>query len=234
MKVSVCMATYNGSKYISKQLNSILSQLKLEDEIIIVDDFSTDDTVNIIKKINDKRIILINNPQNLGVVYSFDKALSMVNGDIVFLSDQDDEWMNNKVEVILDFFKTEDIDLIVHDALIVPQVKYLYISLSNFAKSRGGFFYNVYSNTFTGCCMAFRTSILKKILPIPTYNGVYHDAWIGILSELYRFKVKFIQIPLIQWNRHENNTSTTNRRALKQIIIDRFNLLYGIFRHILK
>jgi glycosyltransferase involved in cell wall biosynthesis len=228
------MATYNGAKYISTQLNSILSQLKLEDEIIIIDDCSTDDTVNIINQINDKRIILIHNPQNFGVVYSFNKALTMVNGDIVFLSDQDDEWMNNKVEFILDFFKTEDIDLIVHDAIIVSQEKKIYKSLSAFAKSRAGFFYNVYSNTFTGCCMAFRTSILKKILPIPTYNGVYHDAWIGILSELYRFKVKFIQIPLIQWNRHENNTSTTKRRVLKQIFKDRFNLLYGIFRHLLK
>ena len=64
MKLSVCMATYNGAKYIYKQLNSILVQLKVDDEVVIIDDFSSDDTINIINGFNDKRIKLFRNLKN--------------------------------------------------------------------------------------------------------------------------------------------------------------------------
>lgn len=232
MKVSVCMATYNGANFISKQLSSILSQLRIDDEVIIIDDNSTDDTITYIKSYNDKRINLVINKKNSGVLYSFNKALSLATGEIIFFSDQDDEWEENKVSHILDIFQFDVVDLIIHDAVIVSQNKIIHPSLFKFANSRGGFFYNLFSNTYTGCCMAFRAPILKKIMPIPQINGVYHDSWIGILSELYGFKTKFIETPLIRWNRHENNTSSINRRSIKKILIDRVCFIFVIFRHI--
>jgi glycosyltransferase involved in cell wall biosynthesis len=226
------MATYNGAKYIYKQLNSILVQLKVDDEVVIIDDFSSDDTINIINGFNDKRIKLFRNLKNQGVVYSFNKALSSASGEIIFLSDQDDEWELDKVDQIIKIFEIENLDLIIHDSTIIANDKILHNSLFSFAKSGRGFFYNLFSNTFTGCCMSFRSSVLNKVLPIPSNRGVFHDSWIGVLSELYGFKIKFINISLIRWNRHGNNTSSIKRRLMNNIIIDRLCFIFGIVRHV--
>ena len=94
--VSVCMATYNGGKYIKEQIDSILGQLSNNDELIISDDNSTDDTVDIINRISDSRVRLFFNKQK-GYTNNFENALKQVRGDIIFLSDQDDIWMDNKV-----------------------------------------------------------------------------------------------------------------------------------------
>ena len=97
MKISVCMAAYNGENYIEKQISSILCQLKPDDELVIVDDCSKDRTINVIKNFNDSRIKLLKNKFNYGVVATFERALSAAEGNIIFLSDQDDEWIDNKL-----------------------------------------------------------------------------------------------------------------------------------------
>ena len=101
MKISVCMASYNGSKYIKNQIQSILIQLNNKDQLIIVDDCSIDNTLQIIKNFKDSRIKLIKNNRNVGVVATFQKAMKFAKGDIIFLSDQDDEWLDNKVTFII-------------------------------------------------------------------------------------------------------------------------------------
>ena len=96
--ISVCIATYNGEKYIKQQLLSILKQIKVNDEIIISDDHSTDKTFNIIKSFNDTRIKFFLNNKGKGYTRNFENALEKAHGDIIFLSDQDDIWIDNKVE----------------------------------------------------------------------------------------------------------------------------------------
>lgn len=117
--ISVCIATYNGGKYISKQIVSILNQLSDSDEIIVSDDGSKDDTINIIESLCDSRIKSYKNTGKHGVVPNFENALSKAKGDIIFFSDQDDIWADNKVKVILK--ELEDADLVVHDALIMDK-----------------------------------------------------------------------------------------------------------------
>jgi len=231
--MSVCVASYNGAMYIEKQLHSILDQLQSNDQVIIVDDCSFDDTVNIIESFKDSRIKLFKNTKNIGVVGTFNKALKNANGDIIFLSDQDDEWLDNKVSFIKNFFISNDIDMVVHDAKIMQGGSIVTNSLFGQIGSSSGLFKNIYSNSYTGCCMAFRRIILRKILPIPNKKGIFHDAWIGILAKFYKFKVIFIATPLIVYNRHETNVSTMKRRSILKIIPDRINLIISLIRRII-
>ena len=93
--ISVCIATYNGEKYIKEQLLSILPQLGKKDEVIISDDHSTDNTLDIVKGLNDNRIKIVMNNREKGYTSNFENALSYAIGDYIFLSDQDDIWMSN-------------------------------------------------------------------------------------------------------------------------------------------
>ncbi|MEK5777350.1 glycosyltransferase, partial [Acinetobacter nosocomialis] len=99
--ISVCLATYNGEKYIVEQLTSILSQLSPTDEVIISDDHSTDETLLLIKSLNDPRIKIITNELGKGYTKNFENAINHSSGDYIFLSDQDDVWVENKVELMM-------------------------------------------------------------------------------------------------------------------------------------
>ena len=116
--ISVCMATYNGQKYIKQQIVSILKQLSETDELIISDDNSLDNTKEVINEINDNRIkFYIHNrdfskkKHQSGYYCSnnFSNAIEKASGDYIFLSDQDDNWCDNKVERILNELKTSDL-----------------------------------------------------------------------------------------------------------------------------
>ena len=95
-KVSVCIASFQGERYISQQLRSILDQLSAEDEVILVDDGSEDGTCDKISALQDPRVGVMRNTKNQGVLRAFETALSCSSGEIVFLSDQDDLWLPKK------------------------------------------------------------------------------------------------------------------------------------------
>lgn len=99
--ISVAMCTFNGEKYIKEQIESIINQSLVPDEIVICDDCSKDNTINIIKETLANwsgKANLIINEDNLGYRKNFEKAISLCNGDIIFLSDQDDVWDNCKLK----------------------------------------------------------------------------------------------------------------------------------------
>lgn len=233
MKISVCMATYNGSKYIQTQLMSILGQLGPDDELVIVDDGSVDSTVDIIRSFNDPRIRLYLNQVNLGAVRTFDRALHLVQGDLVFLSDQDDRWYDNKVTRIKTLFSSQDVDLIVHDARLTDGERIIDDSLFKLCNSSPGVMRNIVSNTHTGCCMAFKKKVLDSVLPIPVGRGIFHDAWIGIMAGCLGYKKIFLTEPLIDYRRHGENVSTMKRRSILQIIPERAILIFQIIKRIL-
>lgn len=205
-KISVCMATYNGEKYIKEQIYSILIQLSFGDELIISDDHSTDNTVEIIKKFSDSRIKLYLNNEK-GYTSNFENAIKHVTGDIVFLSDQDDVWVDNKVEVCLEHLKSSH--LIVSDCKIINGNNELihesYYDLRNIKKT---FLGNIIKFSFLGCCLVFRSDILKKALPFPP-NREYctHDNWLFLVGSSF-FKHKVLSDKLILYRRHENNVSS--------------------------
>ena len=235
MKISVAMCTYNGETYIVEQLKSIINQTKQVDEIIICDDCSSDQTTTLVENVLSNTSInykLIKNENNMGFKKNFYKVLSLCTGDIIFLCDQDDVWMPNKVSSCLKVLK--DCDLVLHDAYIVDvKLQIISDSLFEVRKSHKGFINNLYKNSYVGCCMAFRRNIMLKVLPFPS-NIAMHDMWIGLNAELYG-KTGFILDKLILYRRHENNVSITigiSDKNIYQKITYRLYLLVCILRRL--
>ncbi|PKF61727.1 hypothetical protein CW745_10435 [Psychromonas sp. psych-6C06] len=210
--ISVCMATYNGEKYIFKQLESILSQLEVDDELIISDNLSDDGTLEIIKSFNDQRIklftlehdpILLQSFKGVEktITKNFENALKRAKGEYIFLSDQDDIWNKNKVaESIKHLGKY---DLVMSNAELID-------GHGNTVKDK---LYNdnpinakVLSFRHRGCLLAFKRNILSISLPFPK-NLLYHDYWIGILAESAG-QTLFIDQPLVLHRRGIGNVST--------------------------
>ena len=118
-QISVALAAYNGARYIGLQLQSILAQLRTNDEVVVVDDASTDDTIARVEALQDARIRILANPTNRGVFHTFERAMQATSGEIVFLSDQDDVWEPNKVSAILSTFQDPKVSLVLSDAAII-------------------------------------------------------------------------------------------------------------------
>jgi glycosyltransferase involved in cell wall biosynthesis len=241
MKISVCMAVYNGQRYLNPQLQSILKQLRDFDELIIINDCSVDNSWQILNNCQDSRIKLFNNQNNLGVIKTFEKSLSKATGDIIFLSDQDDLWLPQKVEKILEVFRLyPENTLVLSDAQIIDSNDN--IIAESFFKIRGKFTDNPFGNwvksKYHGCTLAFRREMLDLFLPFPDDTPM-HDIWIGIINSIYG-KTFYINEPLIQHRRHDRNTGRGmfNPAGIWQIINWRLVLLKNIiilfFRNRLK
>lgn len=211
MKVSVCLACFNGEKYIYTQISSILVQLKEQDELIISDDHSNDSTLEIIKSINDKRIKLFSNDRaNKGHAQNFNNALSKVTGDIIFLSDQDDYWLSSKIEIMSNYLKYYDI--VVSNCYLTDENLNIIRTFYSKSVNKLNKFIPIWSffssHNWLGCCMAFNRKTLNQIYPIP--NRIYaHDVWILNFGSILG-KTIFIDDPLLYLRRHLSNTSIKN------------------------
>ncbi len=206
MKISVCITTFNGEKYIKQQLHSILAQLDENDEIIISDDSSVDNTVKIIKIFNDIRIKIFENNKFRNPIYNFENALIKATGDYIFLSDQDDVWLPNKVNILKSCL--QKYDLVISDAFVVDEnLNILHDSFYALNNSKNGVIKNLLKNSYIGCCMAFRSNLLPLVLPFPK-NIPMHDWWIGLIAE-FQGKVFFCEDKLVYYRRHGSNISPT-------------------------
>ena len=212
--ISVCMASYNGEFFIKQQISSILAQLTAVDELIISDDGSVDNTLSIIKSFEDARIKLFHNQGKHGVIPNFENALSKAKGEYIFLSDQDDVWMPNKVEVCMKLLQQNT--LVVHNANIINGEGINkgcdFFSLRG---SKSGFLYNIWKNCYLGCCMCFHSQILKYVLPFPKHIEM-HDRWVGLMSELHG-KVIFEKQCLIGYRVHVNNVSNSTGKSVNSL-----------------
>lgn len=225
------MATYNGSKYIQKQILSILQQLKDDDELVIVDDHSTDNTIDIIRSFNDPRIVLIQNTVNQGVVKTFEKSLKYSSGELIFFSDQDDIWLPYKIlEIEKRFLNDPELTLIQHDAQIIDKNDNLiFLSINKKIPFKKEILPNIIKNTYTGCTIAFRAKIKQLFLPFPDDIAMY-DCWIGLINELYG-KTLYIDETLIQRRIHDANYTTViypSRSSLIQKIKWRIALIKNL------
>ncbi|AZB31715.1 glycosyltransferase family 2 protein [Chryseobacterium balustinum] len=195
-KISVALCTYNGEKYIREQIDSILEQSLKVDEIVVCDDGSTDKTLSILSEYENKfpNIFKIHlNEKNLRSVKNFEKAISLCSGEIIFLSDQDDVWENNKVKIFSDFFEdNQNVDVICSNGFIIDenslqQNLYTVWDVPNFLsenKKEIDYFkiFATIGNFATGASMAIRKSFINKVLPFPTVEGLHHDEWIALVS----------------------------------------------------
>lgn len=216
MKVSVALCTFNGEKYIVEQLDSILNQTKPVDEIVICDDISTDETQNIINKYCNKFPNIIKfhiNETNLRSVKNFEKAISICTGDIIFLSDQDDQWLPDKVEEIVRHFELNpqisvvatngncinDNSELIEDFLVwdVPQ-----LFIDN--KIHLDFYYLIscFFNIATGATMAIRGKFIKECMPFPIIPNFHHDEWIARVA-CSKGQFSFLSKKYINYRIHE-------------------------------
>lgn len=230
--ISVCMATYNGGRYVVEQLRSILAQLAPGDEIIIVDDVSVDDTITKIEGVNDSRIRLLRNEKNIGVQGTFEQAIRASSGEILFLSDQDDIWAPQKVEKILAAFRSHPgVMLIATDNALIDEKGALVLS-SYFAgrgKFRPGLCANLVRNRFGGCTMAFRAELISDILPFPRQRNVLHDIWIGVRTSISGHRSLYINEPLVLNRRHSTTATGRGALSLKRKLAIRFSLISALF-----
>lgn len=235
---SVCIATYNGEKYIYDQLSSILSQINIDDEVIISDDNSTDNTIQIINNINDPRIKLIKGGFR-NFTFNFENAIKHAKGEYIFLSDQDDIWLPNKYATTLKYLK--NYDLICSDAIITNQhLTPIHQSFFKYYNSGKGILKNTIKCSYCGACMAFNKKILQAIQPFPNTSIFGHDLWIGLVAETIG-KVYFLNTPLILYRRHDksftsisNNFLTRSKRPIHIKIKSRISIIYHLLKFNIK
>ena len=230
--ISVCVAAFNGEKYIEEQILSVLRNLDSQDEIIISDDGPSDRTRRIVDDLaeKDRRIRIIDGPRK-GLIKNFENAIVHSKGDIIFLCDQDDVWKDNKVKTVLDIFENTDCTLVMHDACIVDSnLRILGCSFFEFKKCKKGYWRNLIKNSYIGCCMAFKRSILDYAIPFPD-NIPMHDQWIGLLSERVG-KVEFCNEQLLLYRRHSNNASEMTHLPLGEMVKNRTIMLKCINKRI--
>lgn len=209
--ISVCIATFNGEKYIKRQLSSILSQLSAGDEVILADDSSTDNTLDVVRSFKDSRIHIIDGANKHSPIWNFERALSKASGDYIYLADQDDEWLPNKIKVTQQYL--QNYDCIVSDNVCINgDGTIISSSFYKLNKTKSGKYYNLLiKNGYLGCCMAFKRKVLEASLPFPS-NIPMHDIWIGNVAA-FKYNVKFIPEKLIRFCRHGDNVSTTASKS---------------------
>ncbi len=227
MKISVALAAYKGEQYIAEQLNSILPQLGENDEIIVSDDFPQGKTREAVAGIHDKRIRYIEG-QSKGVVRNFENALNACTGDVIFLCDQDDVWMPDKVEKVLAVIRS-GADLVLHDAAVTDGA--LNITDPSFFEVRGSnasFAKNLIKNSFVGCCMAFTRKVMEESLPFPGELPM-HDWWIALVAIKKGYKTVLLPESLIKWRRHGENV-TGGKTSTVQKMKWRLQMLLSLAR----
>jgi glycosyltransferase involved in cell wall biosynthesis len=220
-QVSIALCTYNGEKYILEQLDSILNQTYKPIEIIIVDDCSSDNTVQIIQEYQQKYslIKLYCNSFNLGIVKSFNRALSLCGGDYVALSDQDDIWFPNKIEELINNIGD---NLLIHSDSILIDNSMNIISPSHFLsakkfKDKSHFIDYLISNNVTGCTVMVSKQLLTLALPIPE-NFYIHDHYLALIASFYG-KLKFLDKPLLYYRQHSQNTIGAYRTNFEEFLL---------------
>jgi glycosyltransferase involved in cell wall biosynthesis len=231
--VSVVMATYNGARFLPTQLESIVSCLRDGDELIVVDDGSSDETLQILEASRWPGLVVVRNPVNLGVKKAFEVGLRRATKEVVFLSDQDDVWMPGKRDAFVQkFVEDPECVLVISDAVIINADGR--VVGSSFMSTLGGFrpgvLDNVVRNRFIGCAMALRLSCAMRALPIP-HGAPMHDSWLGIVAGLSG-KIRYIDRPYLMYRRHTGNVTPPSRRAWLKILKSRVDLLSALARWI--
>jgi len=236
MILSVALCTYNGGKFLGEQLESIIMQSLSVDEIIICDDCSKDNTIELIHFYQNRYpglIHLYQNKESLGTIKNFEKAISLTTGELIFLADQDDIWHSDKVRIMSSFFaNNNECKLLFTDGELIDEIG---IKLNStlwekwdFNEELRALWKNnilafkdliINKNKITGATVSFHKSVKKNILPIDLPYGYWHDGWLGLhvaaINGLF-----FIEKPLIQYRIHKNQQIGLSSNVLQEITVN--------------
>lgn len=231
--ITVVLATYNGCKYLTEQLESIYNQTHKNIEVIVCDDKSTDSTSEILqsfaKSHNLKYFI---NENRIGVINNFAKAMKYASGQYVALSDQDDIWLPEKLKVsLLGIQELEKKFGNAHPALIYTDLKVVNETLGCINKSYWAYMQlNPQNNTLnrilvenvaTGCTILTNRPNIKLALPIPE-SALMHDIWLLLTASCFG-NIKFINQPTVLYRQHVNNVIGARQMDVVSKIISGLN-----------
>ncbi len=226
LMVSVCIATYNGERFIRRQIETILSQLSAEDEIIVSDDGSSDATVEILEAFGSSQLKIVHNQGVHGYTANYEHVLSYAKGDYIFLTDQDDEWHPDKLKRALEELKT--CDFVLSDASVIDaDGNEVSSSFFELREPNTSFWGTVIKFGYLGCCIAFRRKVLDKALPFPKEHAMCsHDNWITLVAMAY-YRYRIIDDKLVRYRRHGNNVSNIDRIGRRTSLF--FKIKYRLY-----
>lgn len=221
-RISVCMATYNGERFLRAQVESILTQLGPRDELVVVDDCSTDGTVAMLRAFGDERIRIHPNSRNSGHPASFGRAIAIAVGEVILLADQDDTWVPGRVDALAGALRDPATALVssnsayvdtVGDPIAFPVPPLRGGDSARRAVNIARIFRGTAS--YFGCAMAFRASFRRLVLPIPRYVEA-HDLWIAMAANLAGVNRHLEEITLRR-RIHGGNASVISRPLRKKL-----------------
>lgn len=221
-KIDILLATYNGEKFVKEQIESILNQTYENFNLIISDDASTDNTLNILEEYEkkDTRIKVFKKEKNKGLIDNFEFLLKNVTSDYFMFSDQDDIWKKDKIEKSINKLKEENSGLVYTDLEIVDEkLNVIYPSYWKYKQIykkiiKYNNFEALYLNNFvTGCTILAKSKYIKDILPLPRNSKfVLHDYWTALIISA-KDKISYVEEPTIQYRQHKNNRVGSSRKS---------------------
>ena len=219
MRISIAMTTYNGADYLLEQLESLRTQSLMADEVIIVDDCSTDNTVDLlnmyIQKYHLDNWVLIKNSSNIGWRKNFRKALQKTTGDVVFLCDQDDIWNKDKISLMVkEFHKSPSIELLASNYEILDfgrndKIKIRDVELDNGAIVPFSLKNKSISVMRPGCTFAVKRELIV-LLEKYDIDRFGHDNILWNLAMIRGTLYLYLK-RLIHFRRHETSASAPNQ-----------------------
>lgn len=215
--ISVVMATYNGERFLREQLDSIINQTYPNIEIIVVDDQSTDGTVAILNSYAAKypNIKVYVNEVNLGYVKNFERGLLLSTADYIAPSDQDDVWLPNKLELLMDKMGNNAI-VYCNSAIINQNGELTGQKLSDLKhlQTYDNCLQYTIGNTAAGHAMILTRQLMLDSIPLPTM--IPHDYWLGFVAT-FNSQLLFIDEPLVLYRQHEANVFGVKTDGVKKV-----------------
>lgn len=214
--VSIALCTYNGDFFLSELLDSLVAQSYKNLEIIVVDDASSDQTVQIIMSYASKYnfVKLYQNDANLGFVKNFEKTIRLCNGEFIALADQDDIWKLDKISLMVD--KIDNHCLLYHDSeLISEEGKLINQKISDIVRFYDGdaaeafLFFNCVSSH----ALMFKKELTQYLFPFCT-NGI-HDSWIAYVA-VNIGSISYINDCLVLYRQHQCSSTDILKRKKKR------------------
>lgn len=236
-KRSVALCTFNGSEFLSKQLESIKQQTMPIHEMVVCDDGSSDETLAILDRFSKQvsfPIHVYQNPQNLGSSKNFEKCLALCQGDIIFLCDQDDVWMPEKVERTIQYLQEHpEHEAVFSNATIIDQAGFptgktsfeqieFTAEVQEKWSSGGAFRILLKGYIVTGAALAIKKRALANIMPVPNITKeLIHDGWIAMNLSIQN-QIGFTNTCLIQYREHSNQQVGFKSKPEKITLFKRF------------
>lgn len=210
MKISIAMATYNGAKFLQEQLDSFLCQSRQPDELVVCDDGSSDETIEILEAFKKEAhfpVRIYINDKNLGHEGNFGKVIELCTGKIIFLSDQDDVWFPEKLMTVDKIFESQPKTLVVINDLEITDADLQLTGQTVLGQIReSGILGKDDKGFIIGCGTAFRSELKAIILPMPELD-FGHDKWIHNIA--MAIGSRFVLEKKLQlYRRHESNASS--------------------------